>query len=213
MSKLIDLTNQRFEKLTVLKRVENGIHGNARWECLCECGKTTIVDARNLRSGAVKSCGCLRQVSYNVTHNSSGTSLYQMWRSMLYRCENPKHTAYKSYGQRGICVCEEWHDFLVFKKWVEETKPSGKVTLDRIDNNKGYTPDNCKWSSPKEQAHNRRSNLLFEYQEKTHDLQQWSEILGFNYKTVHNRIYKLGWDFEKAISTPIDTKKRSRWKG
>lgn len=210
MAKLIDLTEQTFNNLTVIARAENGNRGNARWLCRCVCGNKVIVSANNLKSGAVKSCGCLRKPY--ATHRASNTPLYRMWISMIYRCENPKYFAYKYYGKRGITVCEEWHDFLVFKSWVDNTKPIGKYSLDRIDNNKSYCPSNCKWSSAKEQANNRRSNVLIEYQGDSHTLRQWSEIIGFDYKTVHNRIHKLKWSFEKAISEPIDIKKSS-WKG
>lgn len=210
MSKLIDLTGQKFAKLTVIKREENTKKGCVRWECLCDCGNKTIVSGGNLKSGAVKSCGCLVKTAHNATHRASNTPLYHKWKSMLYRCENPKHQAYKDYGARGIKVCEEWHDFLVFKRWVKETKPSGNFSLDRIDNNKGYSPSNCRWANGKEQANNRRSNVMIEYQGEIHNLLEWSQILGFNYKNVHNRMHKLGWSFEKAINTPIDVKKRNK---
>lgn len=210
MSKLIDLTGQRFAKLTVIKRAENYKHGIVAWECLCDCGNTTVVRSGNLKSGAVKSCGCLNKISYTATHKESKTPLYRKWKSMLYRCENKKHIAYKDYGARGITVCEEWHDFLSFKKWVEETKPCGEFSIDRIDNDKGYSPDNCRWASQKEQANNRRSNVMIAYQNEVHNLMEWSKILGFDYKSVHNRMHKLGWSFEKAINTPIDIKKRNK---
>lgn len=212
MAKLIDLTGQRFEKLTVITRAENTKNNGSKWVCKCDCGNETVVSASNLKNGAVKSCGCLRRTSHNYKHRESHTRLYRMWISMLYRCENQNYTAYKDYGQRGICVCDEWHDFLTFKKWVEKTKPTGEFTLDRINNDKGYFPNNCRWVGRKEQANNRRSNIIIEYQGESHTLQIWSEILNFNYKTVHNRIYKLGWSFEDAISKPIDMKK-SRRKG
>lgn len=210
MAKLIDLVGQKFAKLTVIKRAENTKGGSARWLCKCDCGNETIVSAGNLKSGAVKSCGCLKKISHNSKHNESQTPLYRMWISMIHRCENPKHISYKDYGQRGITVCEKWHDFLEFKVWAESTKPDGDFSIDRIDNDKGYCPENCRWASRKEQANNRRSNVRIEYQGEIHNLTEWSEILGFNYKTVHNRMYKLGWSFEKAINTAIDIKKRNK---
>lgn len=210
MSKLIDLTGKRFGKLTVIKRAENAENGFSRWECQCDCGNKKIVRGNDLRSGSVKSCGCLRKTPFNTKHRESGTKLYRKWISILRRCESPKCPYYKNYGARGITVCDEWHDYLTFKKWVEETQPSEDFTIDRIDNNKGYSPENCRWASKKSQANNRRSNILIEYQGETHNLTEWSEILGFNYKSVHNRMYKLGWSFEKSISVPIDIKKRNK---
>lgn len=209
MAKFIDLTGQKFSKLTVIKRAESQ-KSRTMWICECECGNETIVSSGNLKSKAVKSCGCLLRKPHNISHNESHTPLYRKWISMIYRCENPNHIAYKDYGQRGITVCDEWHDYLIFKRWVEDTKPNGEFTIDRIDNSKGYCPENCRWANKKEQANNRRSNVQIEYQGEIHNLTEWSEILGFNYKTVHNRMYKLGWDFEKAISTAIDIRKRNK---
>lgn len=210
MGKLIDLTGQRFNNLLVIERAENTKGGSARWKCRCDCGNETIVSAANLKSNAVKSCGCLRTAPPNKTHGLSKTPLYRMWRSMIYRCENPKHNAYKNYGGRGITVCEEWHDFETFKKWVEETKPYENATVDRIDNNKGYSPQNCRWVDMSIQANNRNNNLSISYNGETHNLMEWSKILDFDYKRVHNRMNKLGWSFEKSIATPVEEKKRNK---
>lgn len=210
MTKPIDLTGQKFSKLTVIERAENSKSGKTRWLCECDCGGKTVVSSGNLKSGAVKSCGCLKKIPHNKKHNESHTPLYHKWISMIYRCEKPNHVAYKNYGQRGITVCDEWHDFSAFKKWVEKTKISDDYSVDRIDNNKGYSPENCRWVSRKEQANNRRNNVKIEYQGEIHNLTEWSELLRFDYKTVHNRMHKLGWSFEKAIMTPIDVKKSSK---
>lgn len=209
MAKLIDLTGMKYNKLTVVKRAENSKNGQARWECVCDCGNTTIVVSNNLKNGAVKSCGCLKHLKKN-THHESKTKLYRMWTSMIYRCHNPKNQGYKYYGARGIRVCDEWHDFLNFKKWVLETKNEPNLTLERIDVNKDYSPENCTWIPFSEQANNRRSCRYFEYNGEKHNLMEWCNKLNLNYKNVHNRIYKLNWSFEKAISTPIDIKKRSK---
>lgn len=210
MSKLIDLTGKKFGKLTVISKAESDKYGATRWLCECDCGNKKIVRGNGLKRGYVKSCGCIRVSPPNTKHKESKTKLYQRWISILRRCESPNFPYYKDYGARGITVCEEWHDYLEFKKWVEETQPAGDYSIDRIDNNKGYSPDNCKWSNRKEQANNRRSNVSIEYQGETHNLTEWSQILGFDYKNVHNRMNKLGWSFEKAISTTIDIKKRNK---
>lgn len=210
MSRLIDLTGERYGKLVVIKRVENDKNGASMWECQCDCGNKKIVRGNSLKRGNTKSCGCLVVKPPNTKHGESGTPLYRKWISILRRCESPKCPYYKDYGGRGITVCEEWHDFLMFKKWVEETQQNKDFTIDRIDNDKGYSPDNCRWASKKVQANNRRSNILFEYKGDIHNLEEWSKILNFDYKRVHSRMYKLGWSFEKSISVPVDIKKRGR---
>lgn len=211
MSKLIDITGYKYNMLTVLRRVDNDKNGQSRWECKCDCGNITVAKGANLKNGAVKSCGCLlHKAPKNKKHGESNTPLYQMWISMIYRCHNEKNQAYKFYGARGIRVCEEWHDYEAFKRWVEETKPEGKYTIERIDANGDYCPDNCTWITMSEQANNRRSNILIRYNGEEHNLMKWCEILNRDYKNVHNRMYKLGWSFEKAISTDIDISKRNK---
>lgn len=210
MSKLIDITGNKYNMLTVLKRTESN-DGIVYWECVCECGNKTIVRGSNLKSGAVKSCGCLlHQEAKNKIHGESNTKLYRKWKSMIYRCHNPKNQAYKFYGARGIKVCEEWHDFNTFKKWTEQTRKDENYTIERIDVNKDYCPDNCIWIPMSEQANNRRTNVMIEHNGERHNLMQWCNLLNLDYKNVHNRIYKLGWSFEKAISTDIDVSKRNK---
>lgn len=210
MPRFVDFTNVRVGKLTVIERTNSTKRGESRWVCKCDCGGSIVLTRRQLQKGRIDNCGCVSKPHHNATHGYSNTPLYNHWKAMLYRCENPKNQAYKYYGQRGITVCEEWHDFMKFKAWVEATKPNNDYTVDRIDNNKGYSPDNCRWASKKVQANNRRSNREFEYQGETHNLTQWCGILNLDYKRVHNRIAKLGWDFEKAITLPPDVKKRNK---
>lgn len=206
----IDLTGEKYGRLTVesLNRSENGI---VYWNCLCDCGKTTVVRGSNLKTGAVKSCGCLvHQASKCRTHNESKTKLYRHWISMIYRCHNPKNSAYKWYGARGISVCDDWKTYEGFKAWVEATRPREDYTVERIDVNGNYSPDNCTWIPMSEQAKNRTSSIQIEHDGRVQNLTDWCKELNLEYKRVHNRMFKLGWDFEKAITTPVDTKKRNR---
>lgn len=157
MGKTIDLAGCQFGKLTVLERAGSNQDNKAMWKCLCECGKTIVACGKELRRGRIKSCGCLRRV-----HAGEGTRLYWVWQGMLSRCYYSGHKHYKYYGGRGITVCDEWrHDFVAFREWAlqsgyDENAPRGECTIDRTDNSKGYSPENCKWVSMKVQIANRR---------------------------------------------------------
>lgn len=201
MSKVVEMTGKRFNMLTVVSRAESK-NGKAYWNCVCDCGNETTVSGTNLRSGAVKSCGCLLKKEKD-THHLSNTRLYRIWRAMLNRCYDKNYWAYKYYGEKGVKVCDEWSkDFVDFKNWSILNGYSDNLTIDRIDNSKGYSPENCKWSTRKEQANNRSFCKKIEYQGKTQTLMQWCEELGLNYKRTYARLYKCGWTFERAISTP-----------
>ena len=208
MSKFIDLTGEKYNHLLVIERVENTKSGRTQWKCLCDCGNETIVRGSNLKSGAVKSCGCLLHVANNITHGDSHTKLYNHWISMIYRCSHPNNNAYKWYGARGIKVCDEWLDYQKFKQWVMDTRPDESYTVDRIDVNGDYCPENCRWIPMGEQANNRTTNLLYEYNGKTQNLSQWCKELNLDYKLVHNRLKKSKWSFEKSISTPVTKPKQ-----
>lgn len=208
MSKRIDLTGNKYNLLTVVgySHTENG---NAVWRCKCECGNETLVRGSNLKSNAVKSCGCLLHKEHD-THHLSQTRLYKIYASMKSRCYDTKIPYYDNYGGRGITVCEEWRkDFLEFYKWANENGYQDGLTIDRIDNNKGYAPDNCRWATKKEQARNRRNCVLITYNGKTQTLVEWCEELNLKYKRVHDRMYAKGWSFERAISTPVYEEKKN----
>jgi hypothetical protein len=122
---------------------------------------------------------------------------------MLRRCDDPSYHAYKNYGGRGIKVCDDWHDFTIFRDWVNETRTDISLSLDRIDNDGNYSPDNCKWSTDQEQANNRRTCLYFEINGEVHSLMDWCRILNLPYSLIQSRITACGWSFEQAISTPL----------
>lgn len=212
MTKAIDITGKKFNLLTAIERVENSSNGRARWKCLCDCGNITYVTAANLKNGAVKSCGCLRhRAGKNRTHGMSKSRLYLEWAGIKSRCFYSGAKKYKYYGGRGIKVCDEWaKSFETFKDWALKNGYNDSLTIERIDVNGDYCPENCKWITRKEQSNNTRRNVVITYNGKTQTLLEWVEELGLDYKRTHNRLFKLGWTFERAITTPVNIKKRNK---
>lgn len=167
----VDITGRRFHRLQVLSRAGRDSHGRATWNCVCDCGNTCVVAGYLLRNNGTKSCGCLhdekareRAIARNATHRKSNSRLYPIWHSMKQRCTYPHHPAWKYYGGRGITVCDEWlHSFEAFYRWAYENgyrddAQKWECTLDRIDNNGNYCPENCRWVDMKTQVANQRKD-------------------------------------------------------
>lgn len=208
MVKFIDLTGRVFGRLTVIKRVPNKKAGTTLWECRCICGNKTVTSTSSLKSGLCRSCGCLhreaasQQGKKSATHNKTNTRLYRVWGNMKTRCYNKKNKNYERWGSRGIYVCDAWlHDFQAFYDWAVSSGYGDGKTLDRVDNNGPYSPENCRWATPKEQARNTRKNKYIIYNGEMHLLVEWSEILGIPAPTLCYRLKHF--PVEVALSTPV----------
>ena len=167
----LDLTGQTFGYWTVIKRTDNkGRH--TMWLCKCKCGTIRPVCTDNLRGGKSVSCGCImKEKPCTRKHGLHDTRLYATWQNMKERCRNPKNNNYHNYGGRGITVCEEWkNSFQSFYDWAMSNGYSDNLTLDRIDVNGNYCPNNCRWSTKKFQANNTRRNIYITYNKKTQTL-------------------------------------------
>ena len=203
-----DLTGLRFGRWAVIERAPNR-GKRVYWVCRCECGQVRDVRQDGLRSGANQSCGC-HQHDKVTKHGMWNTAAYKTWRGMLMRCELPSYHAYPLYGGRGIRVCERWHDFLAFYADMYP-KPSKSHSMDRIDNDGGYSPENCRWATKKEQSRNRSDNRVLNYRGIERCVSEWAEVVGMNVSALYERIQR-GWTVEDALETPVHLGNRWRRK-
>ena len=172
----------------------------------CECGNICSKIGANVERGATKSCGCYQKLFVkngmpHKRHGESCTRLYRIWKSMHERCDNPNANRANVYQMRGIQYCNEWKQFESFRDWSLNNGYSDCLTLDRINNEEGYNPKNCRWVTVKEQNNNRRNNVVIEYNGSKRTLSEWAKEYGINYSTLWNRYHNLKWDFEKCLLT------------
>lgn len=216
--KIIDRTGDVYGRVVILHFVSRGKNG-ALWLGKCLCGNEKVFNIASLRSGAVRSCGCLslerkHSGSNQMVHGDSRVGmvarLHSIWRGMLKRCNAPRSSTYSGYGGRGIRVCDEWLDYVVFKKWALESGYMDDLSIDRIDNDGNYCPSNCRWVDMKLQARNRRTTRWIYFQGEKKSLAEWCEKTGLGPGTITKRL-KRGWPIEKTLTVEpykLHTKER-----
>ena len=207
MSRPLDLTGQRFGRLVAIERATNSKSGKAKWLCKCDCGNETMVFSTSLVRGLSRSCGCLnREVTSDrfSTHRLSKSRLHETWSGMKKRCYNSNSKSFAAYGGRGIEVCSEWRDdFQSFYNWAMSNGYADNLSIDRIDVNGNYCPENCRWVDKLTQANNCRTNHYLTFNSKTQSIAEWSRELGVSDSLIRQRLLNLGWSVEQALTTPV----------
>ena len=211
-----NLVGMKFGRLTVMDRESpKSKKTKGLWICKCECGNVIKVNTNNLKSGNTTSCGCKRKEilsQLRTKHGESDARLYNVWLGMKKRCYNAKDVQYKNYGGRGITICDEWKDsFVNFSQWAYENgydkdAPKGQCTIDRIDVDGCYEPENCRWVDRYIQMNNKRNNRILTYNGESHTLAEWCEIVNIPYSSLESRLDKLHWSVEKTLTTPTRNK-------
>lgn len=217
-----DISGKKFNMLTVIEPVRimdnrNRKNGTIKWNCLCECGNTTILTKYLITSGTVKSCGCyktqkMKNGELHLKHGYAKTRIYRIWNLMKERCKNKNNPSFMNYGGRGITLCKEWESFDPFCKWAMSHGYSDKLSIDRIDVNGDYCPENCRWATAKEQSRNKRTNREIEYNGKTMLLKDWANELNISSSTILSRISK-GLPIEKILSREKPKYKKITYNG
>ena len=202
----MNLIGQNFNRLTVLSESGRNKNGRIVWLCQCNCGSKINVNSLSLRTKNTQSCGCLRKertTKLKLSHGKTKTSEYVAWKGLIRRCTKPKNTHYSEYGGRGIKVCDRW--LKSFENFLEDMKekPSSFHSIDRIDNNGNYEPDNCRWATIKEQANNRQNSRYYNYDGEPQTLRQLFNKYSppLSYRTFRARV-ENGWPMFQALTTP-----------
>lgn len=210
--KKIDITGERYGRFTVLKQDGVDRQGKVMWTCLCDCGEVRRIRGSALRQGLSRSCRCYaRDVSskVNAKHGAKRgqqtSPEYSTWTRMRNRCNSPISSAYGHYGGRGIKVCDRWSGEDGYINFLADMgpKPSPSYSIDRIDNDGSYSPENCRWATKKEQTRNRRVSRKVEYKNQVVTLGEIADETGIPYAILKNRIFRYQWSIERALATPV----------
>jgi hypothetical protein len=208
--KIRGIQGKKFGRLLIVGFSENrpgrrGVHV----ECLCDCGATKVISVYNIINGRIKSCGCLhsetsaRNGRSSFRHGLIKTSEYSTWRSMFARCYNPKDKRFDRYGGRGITVCDRW--LVSFEAFYADMgpKPSPAHSIERLEVDEGYSPENCVWATSTQQSRNRSNTVRLSYDGETKPLVDWAEQVGIAVSTIRKRIFTYNWTVERALTVPV----------
>lgn len=200
-TKELNITGKKYNYLTAIRFDHYNKRKDPYWLFKCACGNEKVLRKSKVVNNETKSCGCLARAFADklIRHNKSRTKLYKIHIGMKQRCYNKKAANYHNYGGRGITMCDAWKtDFMSFYTWAIENGYKEGLTIDRIDNNGNYCPENCRWATDLEQHRNTRNNRLITYNNETHCLAEWAELFGIRSNTLRQRL-RWGWPIEEAL--------------
>ena len=211
MPNYIDLTGQKFGRLYVIQRAPDKLQPSGgrktMWDCICDCGNNATIWSHALLAGMTRSCGCLQKeilTKRNTKHSMAGTRLDRIYHAMVTRCTNPNFYEYKHYGGKGVAICDEWLQCkTVFFDWAYANGYNDTLSLDRIDCQGNYEPNNCRWSNGIVQANNKTNNIFLTFDGQTLTIAEWSRIKRIAYQTLKDRVRRYGWDAASALTTPV----------
>ncbi len=205
-SRVKDIRGMKFGRMTPIKFLSKGGNNGSSWLFRCDCGKETISRASSVVSGSIRSCGCIT-LERLTKHGHYGTPTYGSWMAMKSRCNRPDHMAYHRYGGRGITVCEEWNSPTGFTAFLADMgeRPRG-TTIDRINNDLGYSKENCRWATPSQQRLNCEDTRFISWNGTKRQINEWVAITGIKASTIRERI-KRGWPIDDVFTRPSTKKK------
>ena len=210
MPKIYRLEGQRFGRWTVIEQAGVDGRGEKMYRCRCDCGTISVVRSSNLRTGRSSSCGCFANEltsERSKTHGMTNTRLFRIWSGIKHRCYIESDYHYKWYGMRGITMCDEWKgDFMAFYNWSMANGYCDNLSIDRIDNDGNYCPENCRWVSQSEQTRNQCRNIMLTYNGETLCAADWAKKTGISDSTIYWR-KKHGWSDERILSEPVHRRK------
>ena len=205
MGKKVDMIGRRFGRLLIISEDKRDRQGIIYYKCRCDCGNEKIIKGTSIRAGITKSCGCYNRDIITKNDPKYKTKLYSVYHSIKERCNNSKDKAFHNYGGRGIKISDEWNTFEKFEEWAYQSGYQEGLWIDRIDNDKDYSSNNCRWATPKEQQNNKRNCLYITIGGITKTATEWADISGINRATIYRRV-KVGLK-ENDILKPIDKSK------